>query len=74
MRAGAELGGVPVEGPVADVVKCLDGPVAADQGGELGGGGAVGGQAGDRVDLLDRDLAGSAVHAAVFDLDRLADV
>src|SRR4051794_26871492 len=58
---GAELGGVLVEGHVADVVKCLDGPVAADQGASWVGG-AVGGQAGDRVDRLDRDLAGSAIH------------
>jgi hypothetical protein len=43
-----------------------------DELGELGGGGLVGGQVGDCVDGLDRDLSGSAVYAAAFDLDGLA--
>jgi hypothetical protein len=50
------------------VVQCLDLPVAADPGGELGGGGLVGVQAGDRVNgdgpplaaVQRPDLAGQA--------------
>ena len=48
--AGADLGGVFAVADVADVVQRLDLPVAADPGGELGGGGLVGVQAGDGVD------------------------
>jgi hypothetical protein len=47
---GADLGAVFVVGhvpyPVKTVLYC---PVAADPGGEFGGGGLLGGQAGDRV-------------------------
>jgi hypothetical protein len=42
--AGAGLGGVFAVGDVADVVECLDAPVAAYPSGEFGGGGLVGGQ------------------------------
>lgn len=46
--AGADGGGVFVEGDVADVVNgVLDGPVAAEVGAELAGAGTVGGEAGD---------------------------
>ena len=62
--AGADLGGVFAVADVADVVQRFDLPVAADPGGELGGGGLAGVQAGDRVDgdgapLLRRPGAGS---------------
>jgi hypothetical protein len=46
--AGADLGGVFAVADVAEVVQCLDLPVAADPGGELGGGGLAGVQAGRR--------------------------
>ena len=42
--AGADAGGVLVEGDVADVVERLDVPVAADDVGEFGGSGLVGGR------------------------------
>jgi hypothetical protein len=59
--AGAALGCVFAVGDVADVVEGLDGPAAADPGGELGGGGLMGGQAGDGVAGFGRpSLAGSA--------------
>lgn len=54
--AGADLGGVFAVADIADVVQCLDLPVAADPGGELGGGGLVGVQAGDGVN---RRVSGS---------------
>ena len=44
--AGADLGVVFAVGDVADVVEGLDAPVAADPGGDLGGCGLAGGQAG----------------------------
>jgi hypothetical protein len=66
--AGADLGGVFAVADVAEVVQGLDLPVAADPGGELGGGCLVGVQAGDRVDgdgppppaVQRPDLAGEA--------------
>jgi hypothetical protein len=66
--AGADLGGVFAVADVAEVVHCLDLPVAADPGGELGGGGLVGVQAGDGVNgdgppppaVQRPDLAGQA--------------
>ena len=59
-RAGAGLGPVLVEGHVAHVVDLvLDGRVAADDLGELGWGGLVEVEVGDRVDRLGLDLPGS---------------
>jgi hypothetical protein len=66
--AGADLGGVFAVADVADVVQGLDLPVAADPGGELGGGCLVGVQADDRADsdgppppaVQRPDLAGQA--------------
>ena len=46
---GPDTGTVFPEGLVADMMQCLDGPVAADQGSEGGGAGEIGGQAGDHV-------------------------
>ncbi|CAM5621904.1 hypothetical protein SCANM124S_06992 [Streptomyces canus] len=54
------------------MVQSLDLPVVPDQLRELGRGGLLGGQAGDRIDGGDGDLAGLAVGAAPLDLDRLA--
>ena len=48
--AGPGLGDVFAVGDIADVVQGFDVPVAAYPAGELGGGGLVGGQAGDGVD------------------------
>ncbi|GAA3595556.1 hypothetical protein GCM10022295_90950 [Streptomyces osmaniensis] len=47
----------------------LDPPVGADEFGELGRGGLLGGEAGDGVDRLDGGLAGLAVGAPALDLD-----
>jgi hypothetical protein len=66
--AGADLGGVFAVADVAEVVQGLDLPVAAEPGGELGGGCLVGVQAGDGVDgdgppppaVQRPDLAGQA--------------
>ncbi len=70
--AGPQLGGVLGEGGVADMVQGLDLPVVADELGELGRGGLLGGQAGDGVDRLDGGPAGLAVGAPALDLDGLA--
>jgi hypothetical protein len=69
--AGPQLGGVLGEGGVADVVQGLDLPVSLDQLRELGGRGLFGGEAGDRVDGLDRGPAGLAVGAPSLDLNGL---
>jgi len=53
---GPQLRGVFGEGGVADVVQGLDLPVVPDQLRELGRGGLLGGQAGDRIDGGDGDL------------------
>jgi len=66
--AGADRGGVFAVADVAEVVQCPGLPVAADPGGELGGGGLVGVQAGDGVNgdgpppaaVQRPDLAGQA--------------
>jgi hypothetical protein len=54
------------------MVQGLDLPVVADEFGELGRGGLLGGQADDGVDRLDGGLADLAVGAAALDLDGLA--
>ncbi|BBJ45048.1 hypothetical protein SSPO_077660 [Streptomyces antimycoticus] len=54
------------------MVQGLDLPVVADELGDLGWGGLLGGQAGDGVDRLDGGLAGLAVGAPALDLDGLA--
>jgi hypothetical protein len=54
------------------VVQGLDLPVVADESGELGRGGLLGGQAGDGVDRLDGGPAGLVVGAPALDLDSLA--
>src|SRR5436190_22341362 len=66
--AGAAGGGVLAEGHVADVVVRLDGPVLADQPGQVAGGGVGAGQAGDGVDGLAGGLAGGGVLAPAGDL------
>lgn len=72
MHAGPKLRGILGDGGVPYVVQGLDLPVRADHVGELGVGGLLGGEAGDRVDGLDADLAALAVHAAPLELDGLA--
>src|SRR5512135_3115275 len=72
--AGAAGGGVLAEGHVADVVVRLDGPVLADEAGQVAGGGLGAGQGGDGVDSLVRGLAGGGVLAPAGDLDGLAGV
>ena len=68
---GADLGAVLIEVHVADPVKAvLDGPVAADDGGEPGGAGLGGGQRGDSVAGLGGPLP-AAQLAAADDLDGL---
>jgi hypothetical protein len=56
------------------VVQDLDFPVISDERRELGGGGLLGGQAGDGIDGLDGGLAGLAVRPTALDLERLAGV
>src|SRR5205807_2664040 len=69
--AGAAGGGIFPESKVADVVVRLDGPLLADQAGQVTGGGAVAGQAGDGVNGLAGGPAGG-VLAPPGDLDGLA--
>ena len=54
------------------VVVCLDGPVLADEAGQVLRGGVDAGQAGDGVDGLARDLAGGDLLPPAGDLDGLA--
>ena len=70
--AGPAGGGVFAEGHVADVVVRLDGPVLADEAGQVLGGGVGAGQAGDGVDGLAGGLAGGGVLPPPGDLDGLA--
>ena len=70
--AGAAGGGVFTEGHVADVVVCLDGPVLADQAGQVRGGGVGAGETGDGVDGRAGGLAGGGVSPPAADLDGLA--
>ena len=72
--AGAAGGGVFTERHVADVVVRLDGPVLADQAGQVPRGGVGAGQAGDGVDGLAGGLAGGGVLPPPGDLDGLAGV
>src|ERR1039457_974048 len=70
--AGAAGGSVFMKCHVSDVVVCLDGPVLADEAGQVVRGGAGAGQAGDGVDGLAGGLAGSGVLPPAGDLDGLA--
>ena len=54
------------------MVMCLDGPVLADQAGQVGRGGVRAGQAGDGVDGLAGGPAGGGVPPPTGDLDGLA--
>ena len=70
--AGAAGGGIFPESKVADVVVSLDGPLLADQAGQVTGGGLGAGQAGDGVDGLAGGPAGGGVLPPPGDLDGLA--
>src|ERR1700722_18270585 len=70
--AGTAGRGIFAESHVADVVVRLDGPVLADEPGQILRGGVGAGQAGDGVDALAGDLAGSGVLPPAGDLDGLA--
>src|SRR5712691_11961630 len=70
--AGAAGRGVFAERGVPYVVMCLDGPVLADQPGQVRRGGVRAGQAGDGVDGLAGGPAGGGVLPAPGDLDGLA--
>src|ERR1035438_8863021 len=72
--AGTAGGGVFAECRVPDVVMCLDGPVLADQAGQILHGGVRAGQAGDGVDGLAGDLAAGGVLPPAADLEGLAGV
>ena len=62
--AGPAGGGVLAERRVPDVVMRLDGPLLADQAGQVRRGGVGAGQAGDGVDGLAGGPAGGGVLAA----------
>src|SRR5580704_14020629 len=70
--AGAAGGGIFPERKVADVVVSLDGPLLADQAGQVTGGGLGTGQAGDGVNGLAGGPAGRGVLPPAGDLDGLA--
>jgi hypothetical protein len=70
--AGAAGGGVFIECHVPDVVVCLDGPVLADEAGQILRAGVSAGQAGNGVGGLTGGLAGGGVLAPAGDLDGLA--
>src|SRR5580692_1291318 len=72
--AGAAGGGIFPGRKVADVVVRLDGPLLADQPGQVGRGGVGAGQAGDGVDGLAGGRAGDGVLPSAGDLDGLAGV
>src|ERR1700738_977059 len=71
---GPAGGGVFAERGVPYVVMCLDGPVLADQPGQVRRGGVRAGQAGDGVDGLAGGPAGADILPAPGDLDGLAGV
>ena len=70
--AGEAGGGVFAERRVPDVVVRLDGPVLADQAGQVRRGGISAGGAGDGVDGLAGGLAGGGVLPSAGDRDGLA--
>src|ERR1700750_2128415 len=70
--AGAGGRGIFAEGHVADMMVRLDGPVLADEAGQVLRGSVSAGQAGDGVDGLARGLAGGGVLPPAGDLDGLA--
>src|SRR5215472_6552693 len=70
--AGPAGRGIFAETHVADMMVRLDGPVLADQAGQVGRGGVGAGQAGDGVDGLASGLAGGGVLPPAGDLDGLA--
>ena len=72
--AGTAGRGIFAESHVADVVVRLDGPVLADQAGQVLRGGAVAGQAGDGVGGLAGGLTGGGVLPPAGDLDGPAGV
>jgi hypothetical protein len=72
--AGAVGRGVLTERDVPDVVVRLDGPVLADQAGQVLPGGAGAGEAGDGVGGLAGGLAGGGVLPPAGDLDGLPGV
>src|ERR1035438_1909094 len=72
--AGPAGGGVLAERRVSYMVVCLDGPVLADQAGQVRRGGVRAGQGGDRVDGLAGGPAGAGVLPTPGDLDGLAGV
>ena len=72
--AGAAGGGIFPEREVADVVVSLDGPLLADQAGQVTGGGLSASQAGDGVDGLTGGLPGSGVAPPPGDLEGLAGI
>jgi len=72
--AGPAGGSVLAERRVPYMVMCLDGPVLADQAGQIRRGGVRAGQAGDGVDSLAGGPAGAGVLPPAGDLDGLAGV
>jgi hypothetical protein len=72
--AGPAGGGVFMECHVPDVAVRLDGPVLADEAGQVLRGGAGAGRAGDGVGGLAGGLAGGSVLAPAGDLDGLVGV
>src|SRR5689334_3398544 len=70
--SGPAGGGVFTETQVTNVVVRLDGPVLADQPGQVRRGGAGAGQAGDGVDGLAGGLSGGGLLPPAGDLDGLA--
>src|SRR5579864_7018248 len=70
--AGAAGGGIFPESKVADVVVRLDGPLLADQAGQVTGGGLGAVQAGDSVNGLAGGPPGGGVVPPPGDLDGLA--
>src|SRR5580658_5572955 len=70
--AGAAGGGVFAENQVPDVVVRLDGPVLADEPGQVLRGGVGAGQAGDGVGGLAGGLASGGLLPPAGDLDGLA--
>src|SRR5436305_6273728 len=70
--AGTAGRGVFAERHIADVVVCLDGPLPADEAGQVRRRGAGAGEAGDGVDGLAGGLAGAGVLPPAGDLDGLA--